>query len=426
MLKFKQFFKEDVNGAYEGYHPHKDHHTRRVNEFLHHLSSSTLDYDDLPDNPYDIQESEESSDIPEPKKPRHEAHPVEHILQKGQENAPQGNLYHHLTKGFHAAFPEGESPAETKRKGMEARKHFRQFMHERGGHAARNNLSLTSENGKTALSSGEGVQTIGVALAPHHSSGYKSDLCPNASSECRSSCLGFTAGGNRQYPEASFRSKLLRTQYMAEHPEHFARLMSHEIHENEKWSEKHGYKPGFRGNVTSDIHWEKHLPRSFFDRHKNTQFYDYTKNAKRLHSDLPSNYHLALSHTGTGHAESNDREAIEALKAGKVVAMVHQKGKVTPTHVEDTSTGQRWRIGNGDKDDNTFDRQTPEEKASGTGVVSGLKLKGIKNEAAGHFANKVDDDGIIRLDPRKTEAAKQEVFAKKKAEFDAKKSELAK
>jgi hypothetical protein len=213
---------------------------------------------------------------------------------------------------------------------------------------------------------------------------------------------------------------------MAEHPEHFARLMSHEIGENERWSKKNGYKPGFRGNVTSDIHWEKHLPRKFFDRHKDTQFYDYTKNAKRLHTELPPNYSLALSHTGTGHAESNDRDVINALQAGKVVAMVHQKGKVTPTHVEDASTGQRWRIGNGDEDDNVYDRQTPEEKANKVGVVSGLKLKGVKNEAAGHFANKVDDDGIIRLDPRKTEAAKQEVFNKKKEEYEKAKAERAK
>lgn len=411
MLRFTQFISE---AKHEGgdKHPLEGKHPFLYN-FLFHLSSPTLSDDDGDD---DMSESYLAEKV--------EAHPVDHILKKGIESAPQANLYHHITKGFHAAFPEGESAKETKSKAMESRKHFRNFMTERGGHSAKNNLSLTSENGKTRLSTGEGVQTIGVALAPHHSSGYKSDLCPNATAECRKNCLGFTAGGNKQYPEASFRSKLLRTQYLAEHPEHFARLMSHEIGENEKWSEKHGYKPGFRGNVTSDIHYEKHMPKAFYDRHSKTQFYDYTKNAQRLDKPLPKNYSLALSHTGTGHHESNDREAINALNNGHVVAMVHQKSKITPTHVEDVSTGKRWRIANGDTDDNVYDRRTPEEVKNKIGVVSGLKLKGVKNEAAGHFANKVDDDGIIRIDPRKSEQAKQEVFNKKSADFHAKKAAL--
>jgi hypothetical protein len=37
------------------------------------------------------------------------------------------------------------------------------------------------------------------------------------------------------------------------------------------------------------------------------------------------------------------------------------------------------------------------EGKTGQGVVSGLKLKGVKNEDAGAFANKVDKDGIIRI-----------------------------
>ena len=104
--------------------------------------------------------------------------------------------------------------------------------------------------------------------------------------------------------------------------------------------------------------------------------------------------------------------------------MVNQKSKITPTHVEDVSTGKRWRIANGDTDDNVYDRRTPEEVKNKIGVVSGLKLKGVKNEAAGHFANKVDDDGIIRIDPRKSEQAKQEVFNKKKAEFEKSRAAL--
>lgn len=427
MLKFKSFLS-NVKGSSElAKHP-------VLHNFLHHLSSPTV-HDHSPE--------------------LSEAHPVAQIKDVGVANAPQGNLFHHLRNGFHAAMPDDEHPSVTKQKAKESRAHFRQFMHERGGLASNNTASLTGDNGKTRLSSGEGFQTIGLQLAPHSSAGYKHNLCPKASSECRKNCLGFTAGGNKQYPEASFRAKLLRTQYLAEHPEHAARLISHEIGENEKWSDEHqsvhdkegnvvGYlhtksgkvksenpkemphehvrdklekgefsarkiKSGFRGNMTSDLPYEHLMPKKFFERHKNTQFYDYTKIASRLkNKDLPSNYSLALSHTGTGHDESNDKDAIDALERGDVVAMVHQKQKKgTPpaTHVEDVQTGKRYPIENGDLDDNVFDRHRTAGLTKGHpghGVVSGLKLKGVKNEAAGHFANPVDPDGIIRINhPKK-------------------------
>ena len=395
--------------------------------FLHHLSSSTI--------------RNEGAELHHS---LHEARSVADIKALAADATPTGNLYHHIRNGFHAAFPEDESPEVTAQKAKEARSHFRTWMAQRGGHSAKNTLSFTGDNGKTRSSSGEGFATIGLSLAPHSSSEmHKFDVCPKASSECRSTCLGFTAGGNKQYPEASFRAKLLRTQYLAEHPEHAARLMSQELSEHEDWVNNHhtlhneagdivGYKnlktgkirsespkkishaaveagynsghysekpikSGFRGNVTSDLPYESLMPRKFFEKHSNTQFYDYTKLASRLKKNLPSNYSLALSHTGTGHAESNDKSAIEHLNNGGVVAMVYQRGAVEPTHVEDVKTGKRWKITNGDNDDNVFDRHASAGIPKTEGVVSGLKLKGVKNEAAGHFANKVDPDGIIRI-----------------------------
>jgi hypothetical protein len=161
-------------------------------------------------------------------------------------------------------------------------------------------------------------------------------------------------------------------------------------------------KAGVRLNVTSDISWEKHAPE-LFRRHPTTQFYDYTKLSNRVgHPNLPENYHLSLSHTGTDHAESNDKAAVDVLNRGHVVAMVYHRGKSVPkpTHVEDVKTGKRYPIVDGDHDDNTFDRHESigkTEGKAGGGVVSGLKLKGIKNEAAGKFANPVDPDGVIRI-----------------------------
>lgn len=478
MLTFKQFMNQK--------HPLDNHPVLR--DFLHHLSSSDIDY---PINE-DINEAEKEPSIraqlklrasdmrPQNKalkkmkwayvggKPPKEKKPprkIDDIMADGLANQPQAKLFTHLKEGFHAAFPDGESPQETLRKANESRKHFRNFLAQRGGHAEGNSGNFTGDNGKTRLSTGEGMQTIGLSLAPHKSSGYSQDLCPNSSSECRESCLGFTAGGNKQYPETSFRAKLLRTQYLAEHPEHAARLMSHEIGENEQWVNDHhsvhdvngnvvGYrnkrtgkisseiplvskgkeerkkekdanernlaagvesgthtlrniKSGFRGNMTSDLAWEKLMPKKFFDRHANTQFYDYTKNPNRvMHPErLPANYSLALSHTGTGHDESNDHHVVKALENGHVVAMVHQKlkkGQKAPTHVEDVQTGRRWKIVNGDEDDNVYDRHRTAGVDKSEGVVSGLHLKGVKNEDAGNFANPVDADGVIRINHPKT------------------------
>ena len=123
----------------------------------------------------------------------------------------------------------------------------------------------------------------------------------------------------------------------------------------------------------------------------------YTKIASRLKKKLPSNYSLALSHTGTEHAESNDKHVIDALENGHVVAMVHQRSKVTPTHVEDVKTEKRYPVVNGDNDDNVYDRHRMAGIPKSQGVVSGLKLKGVSNKQAGFFANKVDPDGIIRI-----------------------------
>lgn len=489
MLSFKQFIKESHQSNPLEKYP-------VLSNFLHHLSSPTFDHstskeelDEAARKPslkaeLKLRKSDLAAGYKALKRIKHtftgesppeSPHPVERIHAEGLKNQPQGKLRVNLKAGFHAAFPEGESEKETRKKAMEARSHFRAFMAERGGHSRENSINFTGDNGKTKLSSGEGMQSIGLSLTPHHSSGYNEDLCPHASTECKTNCLGFTAGGNKQYPETAFRGKLLRTQYLAEHPERAARLMSHEISENEKWVDAHhsihdkegnlvGYrnkksgkitseiptkskskeeiakehennkklleagiasgthslrniKSGFRGNMTSDLEWEKLMPKKYFERHKNTQFYDYTKNAARVMAShkLPANYALALSHTGADHDESNDEAVVKALNAGKVVAMVHHRipaGESAPTHVEDVQSGKRWKIVNGDDDDNVFDRHRMAGVDKSEGVVSGLELKGVKNEAAGKFANPIvtDKDGnrIIQINqPREKKSRKR-------------------
>ena len=173
---------------------------------------------------------------------------------------------------------------EHERKAKEARLHFREFMHREGGHAKSavhdrpEGLSLTSQNGKTASSKGAGRNTIGLALAPHNigyhdptgevQGTHKWDVCPNASQECKDNCLGVTAGGNRQYPVAALKAKVLRQRYLAEHPEHATRLLSKEISENEKYVNDHESIHDHEGNIVGVRHKkskkvtsEKQLPK---------------------------------------------------------------------------------------------------------------------------------------------------------------------
>ena len=328
-----------------------------------------------------------------------------------------GNPFEHKRKGFHAAFnvdpctgiegpPEDPAIANQKLKG--AKSAFTNFLVQRGKlqPSTASDANIFGENHKTLSSAGVGYKTIGVSLAPSHHSGYKHDMCPNASKECRDNCLGLKAGGNRQFPLNTLRAKILRTHFIHEHPEEAARLMHHEITRNEQAAHAIGYKSGIRLNVTSDVPYEHLMPRKFFTSHQDspekpgTQFYDYTKMHGRLgHKDMPPNYALSLSHTGTGHGESNDKQAVKHLNNGGVLSMVYQRGKNIPhpTHVEDVQSGKRWKIARGDDDDNVFDRHAAAGVPQGEGVVSGLALKGVSNQQAGHFANKVDPDGIIRI-----------------------------
>jgi hypothetical protein len=324
------------------------------------------------------------------------------MIHQARSELPNENLHKRIGQGFKNAFHsmKTEDPKTSKQRLGESKKVYDSFAKSRG---LKKGPNLLGGNMKTEKSSGEGVLTAGLSLAPHHTSGLHGfDVCPRASAECRQNCLGTTAGGNKQYPDTALSAKVFRTHFIAAHPEHAARLLDHEVGNHVKKAEKKGYKAGVRLNVTSDIAWEHHAP-DLMHRHPTAQFYDYTKMHNRVgHPNLPSNYHLSLSHTGTGHAESNDHHVVNALEKGHVAAMVFKRGKDQPhpTHVEDVKTGKRYPVVNGDNDDNTFDRHESIGKTPGKhghGVVSGLQLKGVKNEDAGHFANQVDHDGIIRI-----------------------------
>jgi hypothetical protein len=357
-----------------------------------------------------------------------------------------------------------EDEPTRQKKYQDARKMFVNHLVQHGklSPATAKGSNMFGVNHKTLSSAGVGYKTIGLSLSPGLHSGYQHpttgkeyDMCPNASSECRKGCLGLTAGGNVNFPFSTTRAKLLRTHFMHEHPEEAARIMHQEILDNEKGAseaqvqrpmmgpdgkpamqptgkvdrksgkpimapktepvfDKAGqpvhYKSGIRMNVTSDLPYEHLMPKEFFHSHlgndpenPNTTFYDYTKMHGRLgHKDQPQNYHLALSHTGSGHDESNDKEVVKHLENGGVVASVYRRGKHEPQakFYQDDATGKMYPVAAGDADDNIFQRHEQIGVPRTQGVISGLALKGIGNETAGHFANTVDQNGIVHLNAK--------------------------
>jgi hypothetical protein len=518
MHTLKSFLAESADQNLNQTHgtPHKDGLSPVVYHFLQHLTSSSIGLTDdeiseqarailgesvdageyineaaLPGTHPDVVAAK-GRKIEADKESAHNEENKKRVA-SGQHPVAYPGIRHRMKEGFHAAMPEGEHPDVTKQKAKESQGHFRKFMHEEGGHSANNKLELTSQNGKTASSTGAGQNTIGLSITP--ASGKRSgekvkgefDSCPNSTAECRKGCLGYTAGGNNQYKETSDRSKELRKRYLIEHPEHAARVLSHEIGQNEKFCKEHstihdksggivGYKnhksgkvksevkgtsdedvkkgldsgehhtrplkSGVRLNVTSDLQHHRLHPKSFFERHKDSDFYDYTKNHGSVEDkDKPKNYTHGLSHTGDSHSESNSHEVINHLRKGGVSAMVYQRGADQPkakrVKVHGSEEGKdEWKIVDGDSDDNLHTRHesaaqehdalaehhsAEASKSSGDakaahqkladhhtktaqeyrdkkhGVVSGLALKGITNDKAGHFANKVDHTGTVWL-----------------------------
>lgn len=330
------------------------------------------------------------------------------------------NLHKRIGHGMRSELQkmQSETPQESRAKLRDAKAAFRGFARSRGlggkkdSKMLRGNMktdassapTMMGGNIKTKKSKNVGVLTTGLNLAPHTLSGMNDfDVCPNSSHECRQKCLGITAGGNKVFPDHSLSSKILRTQFIAAHPEHSVRLLDNEIAAHKRKAKKEGMLPGFRLNMTSDIAWEHHAPQ-LFERHPDVQFYDYTKSPNRVMKHLdpnsghPKNYHLSLSSTGTGHEESNDKSVSKVLKHGGVAAMVF-RGKKLPTHVMDHATGKSYPVINGNDNDNTFNRHTEAgltEGKAGHGVVSGLSLKG-KGVDPGHFAIDVDQHGVAHI-----------------------------
>jgi hypothetical protein len=260
---------------------------------------------------------------------------------------------------------------------------------------------LTDEAGNPKLAKGEKevpqFVTKGLTLSPSNEADIGVDMCPCATKECRETCLFGTGRGS--FDKKVHGARIARTRFMAEHPEHFAVLLHHEIATAKKKAAAKGQKLAVRPNVVSDVVWEKVHPELFHE-HPDVQYYDYTKIAGRTKKAKPDNYHLTLSSTGVEGEGENWKHASEHLNNGGVVAMVFdtKKGQDLPKQVVDHSTGKTYRVIDGDTHDHRHLDKVYNDVDEKEGVIAGLRFKssGHKRdefmEKAGNFVVPVDGD----------------------------------
>lgn len=206
-------------------------------------------------------------------------------------------------------------------------------------------------------------------LAPSDVSGVI-NTCPWASAGCKAACLN-TAGRGRF--DSIQQARINKTKRLVQDRAAFLEDLFKDHVSLSRKAAKLGKNPVSRLNGTSDLPWH-HIKikdnKNIFQLFPHVQFYDYTKDLKRLkalHAMPISNYNVTFS-----CSESNWDECIEALKLGFNVAVVFDS-------IPETYQG--YEVINGDDHDLRFlDKQG--------GVIIGLKAKGKAKKDQSGFVKK--------------------------------------
>jgi hypothetical protein len=167
---------------------------------------------------------------------------------------------------------------------------------------------------KTVKGEQHGYLTGLVYLAPHKLSGL-GNVCPHASPGCATGCLNTAGRGAMPLSQAA---RIRKTRLFFTNREEYLRILDSDLDNLKLLAASRKLKPCARLNATSDIPWEKF---GVMDRHRDLQFYDYTKNPDRmrrfLNDELPVNYHLTFS-----RSETNEEICQGILDCGGNVAVV--------------------------------------------------------------------------------------------------------
>lgn len=190
-------------------------------------------------------------------------------------------------------------------------------------------------------------------------------------SVCSGSCVTSEAGHGVMQSVRDPRANLTRW-YVENREEFKARAL------DELWREHGRLKPGqilaCRPNLDSDVPWHRTF-REMFDVPCN--YWDYTKDSKRLLQDIPDNYHITYSVNDGTLPEDWQR----VYDSGCNIAVVfdadwqpggkaeYRKFGSIPQWWTDPN-GYRWRVVDGDKSDFRFMDPDP--------VCVALRLKGLR------------------------------------------------
>lgn len=212
------------------------------------------------------------------------------------------------------------------------------------------NLLSAGTNAKLIKDNGVKYVVAGLSLAPADTvEGI--DVCAMAEcAGCKSGCLNTAGRGAFSNVQQARRRK---TEFYRDDRQGFMSTVEGDINAFKRKCELEGVKPAVRLNVLSDINYMK-LVKKF----PTVQFYDYTKNIKWAFKEVPSNYHLTFSYSGT--------DEYKPLIDKVIKETTHNVAVVFRDKLPTTYMGRR--VINGDVNDFRFDDDL--------NVVVGLKAKG--------------------------------------------------
>ena len=156
------------------------------------------------------------------------------------------------------------------------------------------------------------VITLGLSLAPHKSS-WAGNVCPHASPGCIAACLDHQ--GLASVFASIQEARQRKTKIFYHNRSWFLDKLAQEIEVARRRADAQGKTLAVRLNVFSDIPWER-VSQGLFRLFGDVEFYDYTKNPKRV-GLLRPNYWVTLS-----RSELNDQDCLRALRRGNNVAVV--------------------------------------------------------------------------------------------------------
>lgn len=185
-------------------------------------------------------------------------------------------------------------------------------------------LLAIDTNAKTIKGQKFGYMTGILYMAPSDISGHQ--VCSMAKlAKCENACL-YTAG--RGAFNSVQQSRINKAKLFHANTQLFMEQLAGDIKKLIRKAGKAGMTPLVRLNGTSDIRWENirfdygfgNEQITIFELFPDVQFYDYTKLANR--KDVPANYDLTFSYSGT---PAYQKYVNQAISAGMRIAVVFRK-----------------------------------------------------------------------------------------------------